>query len=139
MSQTIYQMIQKYLTDDNWKFQIRDDQSLILSFYGENSDMQIPLVIRVTEHWISFTAYMLLGSPNDDVLMAAAIKIGEWNYLTKMVKFALTPDRGIILGAEIPLGSITAELFNRVLDTLCYYSDYAYPHLMDLWQSCKEN
>lgn len=135
MEQDPSQLIQKFLTNDGWKFQVREDQSVILGFQGEKAETQIPIIVRVTEHWVSLTAYMLLGAPDDQLYRTAAVRISEWNYITKIAKFAFSPDRSLILGAEIPLQCLSVELFQKTLDMLCYYSDYAYPHLVTLWQS----
>jgi len=127
------------LTNNNWKFTINEDQTISLAFIGAKSNSKIPIVLIISDHWVSLTGYMLLNIPNDDLLNEISKKLCEWNYQTKVLKFAISPEKVIILGSELPISDFSLSLFNTSLDLLCYYADYAYPHLINMWHYNGDN
>jgi len=117
--------IELYLKDYGWDFSLSGPDIWSTGWQGDNRSY--PLIIKLTETWLSFSVAPLLRlGPSWSSYPEVSLKLLELNHDCQLVKLGIDEFGDVTLSAQLLTSCVDFGVFSDYLGVIGYYADKIY-------------
>lgn len=119
--ETSLQILEEYLKQYGWEYQISNDRLLVTGFRGLTGTFRV--FIQNSENWVIFAISPFTPQPEPnckDILSIFLLRLNDEMNLTKV---SVDTDGDTVLSVEMRAEDLRIEDLSEALDALTYYAD----------------
>ncbi len=119
------EIVESFLEQYGWDFSVSGPNAWCTGWQGDRR--AFPLVIELTETWLSFTVAPLLRlGPDWRSYAEVHLKVLEFNNDCKLIKLGIDEYGDLVMSFQLLLSNVDYDGFSDSLGILGYYADRVY-------------